>query len=253
MCVVVYQLFGYIPYQAYSFEYKSVYVTSFFKSLIKEQIWLLPKANDSFITHHIQLCSYLHHIINLLPLQQPKCNYTIKWITLNDEKSLWYLNIKWLEGAQWFDWCYIKLDPSTVIFMQRCVWPVSQRQQDAYFPSLSTPLLLAICKMLTIVNESNKEWKRPFKCRLWLTFEGIWVCFSAWLQAGLILSGRANHGTACTNCALFLILSYESQAFCNTEMSHILNPCYNYAVEIMHADGMRCDKLKKITRNWKLL
>ncbi len=23
-------------------------------------------------------------------------------------------------------------------------------------------------------------------------------------------------------------------------MSHILNPCYNYAVEIMHAGGMRC-------------
>lgn len=23
------------------------------------------------------------------------------------------------------------------------------------------------------------------------------------------------------------------------EMSHILNPCYNYAVEIMHAGGMR--------------
>lgn len=157
----------------------SVYVTSFLKSLIKEQIWLLPKANDSFITHHIQLCSYLQHIINLLPLQQPKCNYTIKWITLNDEKSLWYLNIKWLEGAQWFDSCYIKLDPSTVIFMQRCVCPVSQCQQDTYFPSSSTPLLLAICKMLTVVNELNKEWKRPLKCQLWLTFEGIWVCFSA--------------------------------------------------------------------------
>lgn len=77
------------------------------------------------------------------------------------------------------------------------------------------------------------------------------MCFSAWLQAGLILSGRANHGTACTNCALFLILSYESQAFCNTEMSHILNPCYIYAVEIMHVEGMRC--VRQIEQNYKEL
>lgn len=142
--------------------------------------------------------------------------------------DIWILNgLKVYNAVQW---CYIKLDTSTSIFMQRCVWPVSQCQEapaDMYFPSFSTPLLLAICKMLTIVNELNKEWKRIFKCWLWLTFEGIWVCFSAWLQAGLILSGRANHGTACTNYAFFLFLSYESEPFCNTEMSHILTPCYN--------------------------
>ncbi len=76
------------------------------------------------------------------------------------------------------------------------------------------------------------------------------MCFSAWLQAGLILSGRANHGTACTNCT-FPPSLHESQASCNTEMSHILNPCYDYAVEIMHADGMRC--VRQIEENNKEL
>lgn len=140
---------------------------------------------------------------------------------MNNEKSLWYLNIKWLEGVQRFDWCYIKLGPSTSIFMQRCVCPFSA---DTYFPFFCWHSTI-----LTNINEPNMEWKHPFECHLWLTSEGIWVCFSAWLHAGLILSGRANHGTACTNCTFPHSLLWV-RGFCNTEMSHILNPsCWNHS------------------------
>lgn len=164
---------------------------------------------------------------------------------MNNEKSLWYLNIKWLEGVQRFDWCYIKLGPSTSIFMQRhvCPFSVPASNNTHVFPIL----LQALCKILTNINEPNKEWKHPFECQLWLTSEGIWVCFSAWLHAGLILSGRANHGTACTNCTFPHSLLWVRD-FCKTEMSHILNP----AVEIIHADGMRCvRRIEEMTRNVK--
>lgn len=119
------------------------------------------------------------------------------------------------------------------------------------FPIILHSFSAGNLKMLTVLNEPNKEWKHPFKCRLWLTFGCVFLLgckLDSSSQAELIMGQPVLtvHFSSFSPMSHRLFVIPKCHIFWTLVISMLLKSC-------MWMEWDVWDKLNKITRNWKLL